>query len=175
MRVNFYDAASAPGWHDYLGLLLGVVGFGIAIWQIIVARKESTKARLALEQAQRHLSQNALMSLVPQLQTISHDLDFALPAGNIEVAKRALVRFGLLASEAEALLVSIPGDHTALKNRFRRHAIQATRVKGEIVSIVDPDLTHLAKTVAVAIESLNKDLAGVVSSLRNTVEGMNDV
>jgi hypothetical protein len=110
--VVFYGAASGPGWHDILALLLTGAGFWIAITQIKSAKEqsklakdqsklakeqsekaalESSKATKALAEAHRHLSQRALMAVLPQIQTIVTDLAFAFPTNNVEVAQRTLV------------------------------------------------------------------------------------
>ena len=173
-----FDATGAPGWHDWLGLLIAGFGFSIAILQIRDAKsasenaaRESAKATLALTAAQKNLSQRALMAVLPQIQTVVTDLAYAFPTNDVEVAQRTLVRFGLIARETCGLLEGLHGDHTELSRRLLKASEKATRAKSTIVSSANPDVISAAKSVSADIDKLSQDLAGLVSSMRHTIEG----
>lgn len=167
----YFDGDAWPGWHDYLGLLVSLAGFWIAIDQIARTRRETRKATRALETAQRHLTQRSLMAIVPQFQSVGEDLNYALPANDVEVAHRTLVRFSLLAREASGLLTGLAGNHDGLSARLVKAAERATKAKATLVTEKTPDVIVVVKTVAAEVDKLSQDLVGLTSTLRNTIEG----
>lgn len=171
----WFDGSVAPGWLDYVGLLVALVGFGIAIWQIAAARKENSKTRAALELAQKQLSQRALMNVIPQVQSVVDDLGFAMPNNDVEVAKRSLVRFALVAREGEALLAGLAADYGQVRADLKRASEVATKAKAQIASQATPDVTALAKSASRAIDSVHQELTSIVATVRYTVEGAEDV
>ncbi|WP_133411881.1 hypothetical protein [Agromyces badenianii] len=171
----YFDGYAWPGWHDYLGLFIALAGFWIAIDQIVRTRRETRKANVALARAQRHLTQRSLMAIIPQFQAVGDDLNYALPANDVEVAHRTLVRFSLMAREASGLLVGLEGDHDALSARLVKAAERATRAKATLVTEQSPDVIVVVKSVAAEVDRLSQDLVGLTSSLRNTIEGASGV
>jgi hypothetical protein len=152
-------------------LVIAVAGFWAAIDQIVKSRRATDKATAALSIAQKHLTERSLMAVVPQFQSVSTDLNFALPANNVEVAQRTLVRFSLMAREASGLLTGLAGDHEVLAQRLIDCAEAASKAKGKMLTVQEPDVITIVKTVAADIDRLGHDLAGLSSTLRNTVEG----
>lgn len=172
--VWFFDGFAWPGWVDYLGLSLTLAGFGFTIWQLLETKKETRAATKALRRAQRQLSKQALLVLVPHFHTVSSDLSYALGANDVQVASRAIVRFSHLAQETNGVLAGLEGDHALLSTRLSTAAKRATKAKGELASSGDPDVGALVKKVAADIETLGADMTGLSSSIRNTIEGVND-
>jgi hypothetical protein len=171
----FFDGDAWPGWHDYLGLAIAVAGFWIAIDQIIRSRKSTDRATAALEVAQRHLSQRSIMAAVPQFQSISEDLNFALPANSVDVAHRSLVRFSLIARETSGVLIGLGTDHFELIERLDAAAQHATEAKAQMLTEAEPNVILIVKSVAAEVDLIGQDIAGLASKLRNTVEGALDV
>lgn len=171
VRVWYFDGYAWPGWHDYLGLAIAVAGFWIAIDQIVRSRHATDRATQALGVAQKHLTERSIMAVVPHFQSVSEDLNYALPANNVEVAHRTLVRFSLMAKEASGILTSMGDDHAGLAVRLDKAADSATKAKGKMLTEPEPNVIVIVKAVAADIDKLGQELAGLSASLRNTVEG----
>lgn len=171
----FWDGSAAPGWADYLGLTLTVVGFWIAFQQLRSTKKVAEATRDAvsgvLDTAQRALSQRALGALVPQLQLAVEDLDHAMKQPDVEVARRALVRFAHIAAEGSNLLSSLGPPATRLATRMSQASSRATRAKGMLMSEKSPDIAGNLGQAAEDATQLSTQVTALASKLRNTVEG----
>ncbi|WP_285036894.1 hypothetical protein [Plantibacter sp. ME-Dv--P-095] len=167
----FFDGNAWPGWHDYLGIALAVAGFWVTISQIVKTRTETAKATAALAHAQKQLSARALLVLVTHFQTVSEDLAYALPHNDVQVARRALVRFSHLAMETVGVLGSLDGNHSEVSDRMSKASDKATKVKGTLMSTASPDVTAIVKSITSEIDKLGQDMTGLSSSLRNTIDG----
>lgn len=78
---------------DVLGLLVSVAGFGIAIWQVVKARRSADAARDAALGARQAMAGALLLGLLPQLTAAESDLRLAARSNNTEMALRALERW----------------------------------------------------------------------------------
>jgi hypothetical protein len=173
--VWWFDASAAPGWADYLGLALTVLGFWIAIAQLHKTRTATEAATDALREAQANVSHMAFMSVIPQIQMVVDDLSFAMPANDEEVARRALVRFSLLGREASEILESFDADHRQLQDKLVKASTRATKTKSALVTTKDPDVIAVVKVVAADIDAVHQELAQVGAQLRNRIGGSDGV
>lgn len=171
----WYDPTAAPGWHDWLGLVLTVIGFWVAIVQLRKTRSASVEAARELSRAREKLNADQLSANVAQLQLVGTDLDFAIWNNDAEVAHRSLVRFNYLANEVVALLDNHPGDNAELAERLKQAASDAREAKAEIVSTKRPDVVRVAKAVGRAVTELTGDIAGIVATDRYQLGGASDV
>ncbi|MCE4025451.1 hypothetical protein LXM50_05655 [Microbacterium sp. Au-Mic1] len=173
--VWWFDSQAAPGWHDWLGLFLTVAGFWIAIAQLRKTRTATQAAASELERARRKLNGDQLSAVVPQLQTVVADLDFAVDNNDREVAHRALLRFGYVATESISLLDNRTADHSALKTRLSEVASSALDVKATIVGRRNVDVARTAKAVTKEIAALSVEIAGLVAGDRYQLGGEENV
>ena len=165
------DVNAAPGWHDWLGIGLTVLGFGVAIVQLRKTKKATIAASDELRKARLKLSGDQLSALVPQIQTITSDLDFAILSNDREVAHRALLRFSYLATEAISLLNNLDSDHSELQDRLTETASDALDAKSSILGRPNADVARNAKVVTRKIEKLTVEVSGLVANGRYQIGG----
>jgi hypothetical protein len=169
----WFDIDSAPGWHDWLGLGITLVGFALTIFGLIVAYDQLKKTQTAAEAVNVRLSEvrdklngDQLAAVLPQLNTIVADMDFAIDNNDREVAHRALLRFSYVATETIALLSNVLMDHTELQERLRTTSSIALDIKGSIVSKRTADIPRLAKATSRDIGELTVEVSGIVAQAR---------
>ncbi|WP_139195358.1 hypothetical protein [Curtobacterium sp. MCBA15_001] len=102
--MTLFDAHSAPGWADWLGLLLTVVGFAIAIIQATRARRAASAASEALTKAEQRLRLDALFAFPASLADARGELNWAEAHDDQAVARFALLRLHSRSSEALLLV-----------------------------------------------------------------------
>ncbi|MCU0115152.1 hypothetical protein [Curtobacterium poinsettiae] len=170
-----YDSGAAPGWFDVVSFILTVAGFIIAYVQLRRTRRAAAAATSALQAAQRSLSHRAVLAAIPQYQSVLADLSHTLPANDSATTQRVLVRFGLMARETTGVVTGMDGDFDALIRLLTKTSRAATRVKSQLATTVDPDVTQIVKNLSRDIETLTQDLTELASTLRNTLEGQDDV
>lgn len=173
--MNLFDGTVGPGWFDWLGLLLAVAGFWIAIVQLGKTRSAADAAARELERARERLSGDQLSAVVAQLQSIVADVDFAVDNNDREVAHRALLRFSLVANESMALLGYLSSDHSALKQRLAVAAEAALDAKAAIVGKKNVDVARTAKAVGTEIGALTVEVSGLVAQGRYEMKGGSNV
>jgi len=173
--LDFYDASVAPGWFDYVGLGVSLIGFGVAIRQIYKTRGASEAATKALLSAQKSLISNTLLSVVTQFQLVVADLDQAMSSNHGDMAHRALVRYGHLARETRSLLDEKSREYDDLKTRLWDSSEVALDVKEKIVQAKSPDIGRLAKQISREINTVSLEMTEVVANLRHQVGGSEHV
>lgn len=102
--MTLFDAHSAPGWADWLGLFLTVVGFLIAIIQATRARRAAYAASAALGRAEQRLRLDALFTFPASLADARGELNWAEAHDDQAVARFALLRLHSRSSEALLLV-----------------------------------------------------------------------
>lgn len=171
LEWHLYDDAVNPGWFDWLGLAIALVGFGVTIYQVVKTRSAAKAATAALTTAQGQLAKRALLAIGPQLQSIQLDLGYTMKKNNADIAERTLVRFGLIAREASGLLITLGVGHEDLAERMRAAAHEATVVKAAMSTTKSPDVVLLAKAISAEVDALTQDVMDIANDFRNTIEG----
>ncbi|UXN23927.1 hypothetical protein N8D74_10055 [Curtobacterium flaccumfaciens] len=164
-----FDGEAQPGWFDWLGIALAVIGFGIGWWQLHKTTDAAEVATTALAKARKKLVFDQLAAVQGQVSSVIADLDFAIDSNDREVAHRALLRFSYAASEIRALLAAVDeefGDYFDLTERFASSSGTALDVKANIVGRPSPDIARLAKAVTKEIRSVSVSLDNEIAKGR---------
>ena len=169
------DKTAAPGWFDWITMSLAVAAFIFAVWQLKDTRdanKKSTaalvKSTTALDRARIKLNWDQLSAILPQIVSISSDLDFAMDNNNGAVAQRALVRYGHLATETETLVGSLQvDDHEVLASRLNASSNTAFNIKASLAAKPTTNVLVVVKKIANDIQIISRDINGIVASNRN--------
>jgi heme exporter protein D len=161
MALPLFDAAAAPGWADWLGLGLTVLGFAVAIIQATRARRAAAAAADALKRAEARLRLDALFALPAALADTRGELNWAESNDDIAVARFALLRLHNRSSEALLLVNDQSFDVLEQKKLLRllRKVVKS--------SLSAKDNLADAASVAEAIADLQRDfdeLSGQVSA-----------
>lgn len=177
-----FDNASAPGWSDWVGLILSAVGFTFTIIALIVASKQLKKTQTATEavnerllEARERLSADQLAAVLQQLTTVVADMDFALDNNDRGVAHRALLRFSYVAHEAIGLLDSGLADHSLLQERLVTASSLALDIKGNIMGSRTTDIARHTKKLSKDISRLTSEISGLVARGRYKLGETSDV
>jgi len=168
-----FDSVAQPGWFDWLGLALTVIGFLLGWRQLYKTTTASRAATAALGRARKRLIFDQLAAVQRQINSIIADMDFAIDFNDREVAHRALLRFSFAAAEVRALLGSIDaelGDFSALAGGFEASSDAALNVKASIVGKPSPDIARLAKVVTREIRSVSVNLDNEIAKGRYDLE-----
>jgi hypothetical protein len=89
---------------SWLGLVVSVGGFWIAIVQIRKTRTAAEAAALAVTETEARVARNTLLAVVPQFLQLEIDLGSALGSGRYEDAATVLVRWRHLAAQLRGLV-----------------------------------------------------------------------
>ena len=149
---------------------VGAVGFGIAIWQIVLARRQITRAADAAEAARdavgRSESLMALLELVaaiPRMRRIERNLVISARAGNREAAEDQLHDWRTLVAETSGVLKAQEYDTLALETKLEHSSSSAAQA---ISLLQDQDVAAATKTVMTAIAAATDEAASLVGQLR---------
>ncbi|MFB4350516.1 hypothetical protein [Microbacterium sp. CR_7] len=173
--MRWFDALSAPGWHDWFAIGLTGIGFWIAMVQLKKTRSASEAAAIELRKARTKLNSDQLSAVVTQMQMIVADIDFAIEQNDREVAHRALLRFSYVANESIALLGNLTANHDELESRLEGAATKALDTKSSIVGKKSVDVARTAKSVGNEIAGLCVEISGLVARDRYQIGATQDV
>ena len=150
---------------DWLGVAdLGVtvIGFGVAIWQLVRTANATVATRQAVERTEKRMAINHLLVLLPQFRIVEGELDRAAEEDDRQLACRALVSYAHYASEAAAILSSQNNADQTLVTELRSSSREASRAKG---IIIDAPRTKSTKALTKDIRDRMAGLSLHVGSL----------
>jgi hypothetical protein len=99
---------------SWLGLVVSIAGFWIAIVQIRKTRKAAEAAALAVAETETRVARNTLLAVVPQFLQLEIDLGAALGSNRFEDAVTVLVRWRHLAAQIRGLVERSDIEEAAL-------------------------------------------------------------
>lgn len=169
-----FDGDVAPGWFDYLGMSVALVGFALTIWQTVKSRSAAEAATAALVEARKDLISNALMSSQNQFQLVVLDLDQAIRSNQEDLAHRTLVRYSHLAKETATFLADAAG-YVDLREELLTSSELALDTKEKIVQAKTPDVQRLAKGISRDINHVAVEMTAIVAAMRITIDGADNV
>ncbi|MGU3411943.1 hypothetical protein ACLBWP_17725 [Microbacterium sp. M1A1_1b] len=160
------DTSAAPGWADWLGLVLTVVGFLVAIIQATRARRVAAAASEALARAEKRLHMDALFALPASLADTRGELNWAEANDDMSVARFALLRLHNRSSEALLLVADDSFDVLEQKKlaRLLRRVVKS--------SLAAKDQLADAPSVAAAIIDVAKDFDELTGQLAASTTNM---
>lgn len=155
-----------------IGIVLTLVGFGTALYQIRIANGQIRRAVTAAKAAERAVSQTERLRAVidlsrtaPELQRIERNLAIAVRDGQRESAENQLQDWRAAAADMRGLLQGHDFGSGGLQNRLHEASMSAMQT----VSLLDnTDLTSATKTVVTLIATATDEAATLVGRLRST-------
>lgn len=170
MRIGDFvwlDWANVPGLLDYLGLLLGIVGFAIAIGQLVRSRSALVAAEDALNSARSALTSNQLIAVLPAFEEISAQLTAAVQGDIPQQAETALDRFRYRQQEAEALLIGMPSQFHAILPNLRRAGIRVDRAHADLFTNLDQPTAQRVGSALTEVRGIAHEIRTLEVMLRN--------
>jgi hypothetical protein len=164
---------------DVLGLGLGVVGFGVAIWQIVLARRQVTRAATAAEAARDAVARSErvaalvrLAAAIPRMQEIERELTTAVRGQDREVAEVQLYGWRKVAAGTRGLLHAQDYETEAVEAILEDSSIVASQAIAQLVR--GEDLIPATKWAITRISAASEQLTVLVGRLqaRPPVDGL---
>ena len=149
-------------WFALGQLIVGVLGFPLAIWQLV-------RTANAAERTEQRLMVNELLFELPQLHRLEQDLDDAARSSSIEGAIRVLNEWRRQAATVGAFLQTHQGD-TPLLGELHNSIALAGQAKNALVNGKTNPLT-VTKDARASIEKVCRDLPGVAAELKSKIGG----
>jgi cell division inhibitor SulA len=132
-KVQTFWTLSVAEWLAIAGLVIGLAGFAITIWQLVRTARASEATAAAVERTERHMAASYLLVLLPQFRVIESDLDNAAVEDDRRLAMRALRTYADVASEVRTLLTGQGAVDAALLTKLEETARAATLTKAALV------------------------------------------
>lgn len=155
-----------PGdWISAAGLVVSVIGFAIAIWQLARTAKASEATRFAIERTEKRMALNHLLVLLPQFHLIENDLDRAAEDNDRALARRALVSYSRFAAEVATILKGQDTVDQTLIIDLQSSAREASRAKASLIDA--PSTRHtkqLTKEVRERISGLSVHIGAIATN-----------
>lgn len=169
-----FDYAAAPGWFDYVGFAVTMLGLFFAWLQSREAKDAADSARNAVVRTELKLSMNQLLLVLASIQQNISDIDHSSVSENKEVAKFALSRFGLLATEAAELLDRHAEDGVrALSQRLRTTSQLALDAKASLAKTTSPKVARFTADVQIELAQVNLEVTAEITRLRYSTGDLN--
>lgn len=177
LAVSADAAAAGPGWWDWVGLALTILGFLFAGVQLARVTSASKAASEALREARSDVMKQQLAALAFHLSHVVHDLSFAMETNNTAVAHRALLRFSSIAEEIAPLVRDGETPNGELAQDLLEASEEALNVKERLIAGRNKtvDVVRDVKKIDTSISILVKKVTGFQATARYTPGGKSSV
>lgn len=158
-------------WLSVVGLLIGAVGFSFTIAQLRRTATASEAANDLLAAVGQRMQMNHLLVMLPQLHVLADELDAGVLANDSRGVARTLVAYSRTAIQVASLLENESDleNSDSLAHKLRESSIQASVMKGAIVSGTKTPLAKLLKSIMADISDVSGAAGGLVSRYQMTV------
>ena len=129
-------------WLGVAGLGVSVIGFGVAIWQLIRTANAAVATREAVERTEKRMAINHLLILLPQFRIVEGEFDRAAESEQTVRMSGACV-IAHYASEAAAILSSQTSADQTLVTQLKSSSREASRAKGVLIDAPKTKSTKL--------------------------------
>jgi hypothetical protein len=158
----------AGDWIVLAGLIVSVIGFTFAIWQLTRTAKAAEAAQAAIERAEQKMALNHLLVLLPQFRLIENDLDAAAQEDDRGLARRSLVAYAHFAAEVAAILQGQEKVDQTLVTDLRNSASQASQAKAALIDTPSGKSTkQLTREVRARLSGLSIHIGTLATSYQN--------
>jgi hypothetical protein len=158
-------------WLGIAGLAVSVVGFAIAIWQLVRTANATVATRQAVERTEKRMAINHLLILLPQFRIVEGELDRAAEEDDRQLACRALVSYAHYASEAAAILSGQSNADQSLITELRSSSREASLAKGMIIDAAKSKSTKiLTKDIRERMAGLSLHVGALSASYQLTTD-----
>jgi hypothetical protein len=165
---------TAGDWIGLAGLVVSVVGFVIAIWQLVRTANATEATRRAVERTEQRMAVNHLLILLPQFRLIENDLDAAAQEDDRGLARRSLIAYSHFAAEVATILQGQNGTDQTLVTDLRTSATQASQAKATLIDAPNGKSTKaLTKDVRERISGLSVHIGTLVANYQITTDELN--
>lgn len=154
-------------WLGMAGLTVSVIGFGVAIWQLVRTANASVATRKAVERTEKRMALNHLLVLLPQFRILENDLDRAAEDNDRQLARRALVSYAHFASEVAAILQGQDRVEQSLLVDLKSSAREASTAKA---TLINASASENTKELTRFIRDRMSDLSLNIGSLATTYQ-----
>lgn len=152
------------------GLVVGIAGFGVTIYQVVEARKAAQDAvgiaratQQAVERTERLRALLELMAVVPNMQRFERDLGQAVRNKNRTAVENHLQDWRNLAAETRGLLEKQTFDSSSFEARLH----ESSSAAAQAISLLDTsDIATATKWVITMISSTTEEAAAVMGRLK---------
>ena len=166
----------AGDWIGLAGLVVSVVGFVIAIWQLIRTANATEATRRAVERTEKRMAINHLLVLLPQFRLIENDLDAAAQEDDRGLARRSLVAYAHFAAEVAAILQNREKVDQTLVTDLRVSATQASQAKAALIDSSSAKNTkQLTRDIREKLSGLSVHIGALVMDYQITADEQSGV
>ncbi len=148
-------------WMNLAGLVIGVIGFGVTIWQLFRTANAAEATTRAVERTERRMALNHLLVLLPQFRMLETELDLAVEESDRRMATRILASYAQITSQVAGLLDGRDSDFEPLVSKLQRASRDASHTKARIVNEPRKTVKNLTKD----FRTTTGELAAYIGSL----------
>ncbi|WP_133617641.1 hypothetical protein [Leucobacter luti] len=153
---------------DWLALALGIVGFGIAIYQLCKSRSSLEIARDSLVHTQRSLSRNQVIADIGSFDGILDRIDALAKGTDRDALDEQLKIFSIKAHEVSALLSNVEENTGELEIVLVRVGDSVSLARSKLYDDSDEKLSTLVSDSISKVRVLIPQVKAVGKKLQST-------
>lgn len=169
---QWVDGANIPGGLDWIAFILGGVGIGFTVVQLVRSKSALDSAKDALDLTRATLVRNQLVAILPVFEEIALGVDVAIRMNDRREAELVLGRFCHRAAETVQLIEADEIAAIEITAALKSATALAVRAHGALFHR-DPEVTtaEIIRDASAAIREVSHDLQSFAVRVRNEVGG----
>jgi hypothetical protein len=162
---------NVPGFFDWVALILGVAGFGIAIWQLCKSKGALQAAKKALQETRATLVRNQLVFVLPAVGELANTLEIAASTSNRDSVVRALDRITDVAGEAAVLIQGSTSGQESVIEEILRCVDEASKAREKFYKDKVTAIEDIVAEASTSIRALTPKIRMLTVTLKNDPGG----
>lgn len=164
---QWLDLENVPGPLDWIAFVLGGLGIGFTIWQLMRSKGALRAAADALDETRGTLMRNQLIGVLPGLEEVSDGLDAAMVSDNRDAAAAALKLFVLRSAEVVALLQSTSSAHSETISELEAAGVLALEARAGLYGPPGETTHQIAQAAATRIRGAGPQIRALSVLIKN--------
>lgn len=169
------DLNAAPTLLDWVAFVLGGLGIGFTIWQLLRSKGALKAARDELNRTRSTLIKNQLLAVLPGFEEILVNLEQSIRDDARDQANAQLTRFAYHSQEAAELLKGSSEEFTSMVETLVEAAQTATRARSSLFGSPNRTTSQLIGQPMGDFRLLVTEIRGLSVSIRNDPGNERDV
>ncbi|GAA1565598.1 hypothetical protein [Leucobacter aridicollis] len=164
---KWIDLSAIPGPLDWAGFVLGGLGIGFTIYQLMKSKGALNAAREELERTRATLIKNQLLSVLPGFEELMDRIDDAVRTGNREELSTQFQKFAYRLAEAIPLLESGSTSFSSLIESMKSEITKALEARSSLYGSPDTPVDELVRVNVDSLQILVTQIKTTTVSVRN--------
>jgi hypothetical protein len=172
------DEKTLYWWIDHVATIasvpLALIGFGVAIWQIVKTRRAADAATAAATSVLEQVQRLSLVRLLPQLTRIDDEIDRAVQVQSVEVLRVWISQWRWQAGEVRGYLDPTVRENEKVMKLIQSSIVAASDARRNLHTVTPDELAAATADLRKLVGRVTGELGVLAARQTSGIEGSHD-